>query len=141
MLPALIPIIGPVIDKLVGLIPDQQEREKAKQEAEIELARLDQETLKVLLNVDSKQIDVNIEEAKSSKLFVSGWRPFLGWVCGAAFAWTYVGQPVIAFCFNAAGHPLTLPTIEFGEMSSILMGMLGLSGMRTFEKYKKVASK
>lgn len=137
----MIPIIGPVIDKLIGLIPNQQEREKAKLAAEVELAKLDQDTLKALLNIDSKQIDVNIEEAKSSNFFVSGWRPCLGWVCGAAFAWVYVGQPIISFGFNAAGHPLALPTIAFGEMSPILMGMLGLGGMRSYEKIKGVATK
>lgn len=141
MFPALIPILGPIVDKLIGLIPNQQEREKAKLDAQLALAQLDQKTLETLLAVDSKQIDVNIEEAKSSSLFVSGWRPFLGWVCGAAFTWVYVLQPVLAFGFNAAGHPIELPKIEFGEMSTVLLGMLGLGGMRTFEKMKGVASK
>lgn len=141
MFPALIPIIGPVIDKLIGLIPNQQEREKARLDAQLQLAQLDQKTLETLLAVDGKQIDVNIEEAKSSSLFVSGWRPSLGWVCSAAFAWTYVVQPVVTFCLTAAGHPVDLPKIEFGEMSAILMGMLGLGGMRSFEKIKGVAAK
>lgn len=141
MLPALIPIIGPVLDKLLGLIPNQQEREKAKLDAEIALAQLDQKTLETLLAIDSKQIDVNLEEAKSSSLFVSGWRPFLGWVCGAAFTWVYVMQPVLIFAMNAAGHPIDLPKIEFGEMSTVLLGMLGLGGMRSYEKVKGVASK
>lgn len=141
MFPALIPIIGPVIDRLIGLIPNQQEREKARLAAEIELAKLDQETLKTLLNADAKQADINIEEAKSSSLFVSGWRPSLGWVCSAAFAWTYVGLPILSFALKLAGHPIELPKIEFGEMSAILTGMLGLGGMRTYEKLKGVASK
>jgi len=139
MLPALIPFIGPVLDKLVGLIPNQQEREKARAAAELELAKLDQKTLETLLAVDSKQIEVNIEEAKSSNFFVSGWRPSLGWVCSAAFTWTYVLQPITIFILTAVGHPVDLPKIEFGEMSAILMGMLGLGGMRTFEKMKGVA--
>lgn len=141
MLPALIPFIGPVIDKLIGLIPNQQEREKAKATAELELANLDQKTLEMLLAVDGKQIEVNIEEAKSTNLFVSGWRPCLGWVCAAAFTWTYVLQPIVVFVLQATGHPIDLPKIEFGEMSAILMGMLGLGGMRSFEKIKGVASK
>lgn len=141
MFPALIPIIGPVIDKLIGLIPNQQEREKAKLQADLELAKLDQDTLKTLLSIDSKQIDVNIEEAKSPTLFVSGWRPSLGWVCSAAFAWVYVIAPIVSFGFNVAGHPVELPKIEFGEMSSILFGMLGLGGMRSYEKIKGVAAK
>lgn len=141
MLPALIPFIGPVLDKLVGLIPNQQAREKARLDAELELAKLDQKTLETLLAVDSKQIEVNIEEAKSSNLFVSGWRPSLGWVCASAFTWTYVLQPIVVFTLQATGHPVDLPKIEFGEMSAILMGMLGLGGMRTFEKMKGVATK
>lgn len=141
MFPALIPILGPIIDRLIGLIPNQQEREKAKLDAQLALAQLDQKTLETLLAVDQKQVEVNIEEAKSSNLFVSGWRPSLGWVCSAAFTWTYVLQPITVFILTTTGHPVDLPKIEFGEMSAILMGMLGLGGMRTFEKMKGVASK
>lgn len=141
MLPALIPIIGPVIDKLVGLIPNQKEREKAKLDAQLALAQLDQKTLESLLAIDSKQVDVNIEEAKSPSLFVSGWRPFCGWVCVSAFTWTYVLQPITVFIMQANGHPVDMPKIEFGEMSAILMGMLGLGGMRSFDKWKGTASK
>lgn len=139
----------PIIDSLLKIgstildrvIPDVAAREKAKAEFQLQVLQQETELVKTFAQLDQSQIEVNKEEAKSSSLFVSGWRPFIGWVCGSAFAWVYIGQPVLAFFFTAAGHPLNLPHIEFGEMSSVLLGMLGLGGMRSYEKVKGVASK
>lgn len=86
----------------------------------------------------TKQIDTNTEEAKSSSIFVAGWRPFIGWVCGFAFAWQFVGLPIVLFIGNATGHPVTPPVFDTASMSAILMGMLGLGGMRTYEKLKGI---
>ena len=138
MFPALIPIIGPVLDKLIGLIPNQQEREKARLNAELELAKLDQDTLKTLLSIDSKQIDVNVEEAKSANLFVSGARPFILWVCGVAFAYTYIVQPICMFVLATRGNTIVLPTVDLSSMMPVLLGLLGLGGMRTYEKLHNV---
>lgn len=139
----------PIIDSLLKIgstvldrvIPDVAAREKAKAEFQLQVLQQETELVKTFAELDKSQIEVNKEEAKSNSLFVSGWRPFIGWVCGSAFAWVYILQPVLAFFFNAAGHPVTLPHIEFGEMSSVLLGMLGLGGMRSYEKVKGVASK
>jgi hypothetical protein len=85
------------------------------------------------------QLDINKVEAASSSVFVSGWRPSVGWVCSAALAYQFVLRPIIAFGFAASGHPLPeLPGIDDG-LWELLFGMLGLGGMRTFEKVKKVA--
>jgi hypothetical protein len=85
------------------------------------------------------QMTVNQVEATSSSLFVSGWRPFIGWICGAAFAYKFVLAPAAAFALTAAGHPVTLPVLDFTEMSTVLLGMLGIGGLRTLEKIKGVA--
>jgi hypothetical protein len=138
MLPFLTPFIGPVVNKLVGLIPDPQAREKAKLEAEQQIMQSQDEIVKAFLASDAAQSAVNAEEAKSQSLFVSAWRPSIGWVCSAAFAWVYVIQPVATFVLAVRGHKVDLPTLNFSEMSTVLMGMLGLSGMRTFEKYHEV---
>lgn len=82
------------------------------------------------------QMEINKVEAASSSTFVAGWRPFIGWVCGAAFAYKFVLAPIGAFALAVAGHPIVMPVLDFTEMSSVLLGMLGLSGMRTFEKIK-----
>lgn len=84
------------------------------------------------------QLVVNQVEAASTSLFVAGWRPFIGWTCGAAFAYKFVLAPFIVLGLAAAGHPISLPVLDFTEMSTILLGMLGLGGMRTIEKIKGV---
>jgi hypothetical protein len=135
---ALLPIIGKVLD----FIPDPQKKAEAQLKLTEELNRHSEELLKALSAVDTKQIEVNIEEAKSSSLFVSGWRPGIAWVCGLAFTWAYVLQPIVVFAFAAAGKPIKdLPEMNLGEMMPVLLGILGLGGLRTWEKKSGVAAK
>ena len=96
-----------------------------------ELAQLAAET-----DLAKGQQAINLEEAKSSSLFVSGWRPAVGWTCAAAFAYHFVLQPLLAFLMASMGHPVTLPTFDMGALSTVLMGMLGLGGLRSFDKLK-----
>ncbi len=86
------------------------------------------------------QLDINKEEAKSTSIFVSGWRPFIGWVCGAACAWNWLGLSIakfIALAFFA--HAIDIKPADISEMMPILLGMLGLGGLRTYEKINKVS--
>lgn len=141
MLPALLGLLTPAIKPLLDLIPNPAEREKARMEFELKLKDQELEIIRLAAQADAGQVEVNKAEATSSSLFVSGWRPFVGWVCGASFAYFYVIQPFLSFAFAAVGHPLVLPKVDFGEMSAVLFGMLGLGGMRSWEKSKGVASK
>ncbi len=137
----------PVIDgafavglKLVDrLFPDA----KAADAAKLELLKMQQTGDLAQLNADlqlaSGQLKVNEVEAANGSVFTSGWRPFVGWTCGAAFAYKFVLAPFIVLGLTAAGHPISLPVLDFTEMSTILLGMLGLGGMRTLEKVKGVA--
>ena len=138
MPPFLIPFLGPVIDKLVGLIPDPQAREKAKLEAETQLIAQQDDMVKAFLASDQAQAATNSEEAKNSNLFVSGWRPFLGWVFGCSFAWVFVILPILSFLLKAFGHPIDLPALDLSQMTPLVTGMLGLAGMRTYEKMQNV---
>lgn len=135
-LTALLGVGEKVIDRLW---PDPTQAAAAK----IELYKLQQsgELAMMAADVDiaKGQIVVNQVEAANSALFVSGWRPFIGWTCGAAFAYKFVLAPAGAFAMAASGHPIELPVLDFTEMSTILLGMLGLGGMRTIEKVKGVA--
>lgn len=99
----------------------------------------EQAQLAAALAMVQGQFDTNKVEAASSSVFVAGWRPFIGWVCGAAFAYKFILAPAIAFGMTAAGHPITLPVLDFTEMSTVLFGMLGIGSMRTLEKIKGVA--
>ena len=80
------------------------------------------------------QMDVNKAEAANASTFVAGWRPFIGWVCGSAFAWTFILAPMVTYGAALAGHPLSLPALDLSQLSPVLMGMLGLGAMRTVEK-------
>ena len=136
MWPALIPLLGSLFDKL---LPDPTAAAAAKlqllQMAQTgELAQLDAD-----LKLAQGQIAVNQVEAAAPSVFVSGWRPFIGWVCGMAFAYKFVLAPMAAFALAACGHPVVLPVLDFSEMSTVLLGMLGIGGLRTIEKIKGVA--
>ena len=85
------------------------------------------------------QNEVNKVEAASSRLFVAGWRPFVGWICAAALGFQYIGRPLLAMGASMAGVPVDMPAIEAGELLPLLLGMLGLGGLRTVEKVKGVA--
>ena len=76
------------------------------------------------------QMEINKVEASSSKLFVAGWRPFLGWVCGSIFAYNYLFRPLLGLIPGM----VPLPMLDLAEISPVLMGLLGLGAMRTVEK-------
>lgn len=86
----------------------------------------------------NSQTDTNRVEAASASIFVAGWRPFIGWTCGAAYATQFVAGPLASWAASLAGHPLAFPQLDLGTMMPLLLGMLGLGGMRTFEKINGV---
>ena len=106
--------------------PDKTEQEKQQ--------------LAAAVMVVQGQLDINKVEAANPKLFVSGWRPALGWVCGAACAWNWIGLPVTKMALVIAGNPIDLQPADVSEMMPILLGMLGLGGLRSYEKVKGVAA-
>lgn len=111
--------------KAAGLL----ELEKLRQTGE--LAVLAAET-----DLAKGQQEINKIEAANENLFVSGWRPAIGWTCAAAFAYHFVLQPLIAFLIANTGHSVSLPVFDMDALYTVLMGMLGLGGMRTAEKIK-----
>ncbi len=120
--------IGSVADLANSVIskiwPDKTEAERSQMAAAV--------------MVIQGQLDINKAEASNPSMFVAGWRPFIGWTCGAAFAYKFVIAPFIVLGLATFGHPVNLPVLDFTEMSTILLGMLGLGGMRTIEKIKGV---
>ena len=86
------------------------------------------------------QVEVNKVEAASSSLFVAGWRPAIGWVCGAGCAWNWIGLPMASFIMAAIGQTVQIYPADLGEMMPLLLGMLGIGTLRTVEKIKGVAS-
>ena len=83
------------------------------------------------------QIEVNKAEAASGSFFKGGWRPFVGWVCGVAFAYHFIIQPLVIFILTAIGMDIPdLPEFDMGTLLPVLGGMLGIGGLRTYEKHK-----
>ena len=97
------------------------------------------EKAQLIQEINKAQIEVNKVEANSNSLFVSGWRPFVGWTCGIALCYHFVLQPFLTFVLYSFGQQITLPTFDMGTLTTILMGMLGLGGLRSYEKVKKSA--
>ncbi len=119
--------LTPVISKLADYIPDPVAKAKAQAEATTQM-------LDFVTAQNSAQLAVDQAEASNKSLFVAGWRPAIGWACSAAFGWTYVGQPVVTWVAALAGHPVVVPALDISGMMPVLLGMLGLGGMRTYEK-------
>jgi hypothetical protein len=96
--------------------------------------------LAAALAIVQGQLEVNKVEAASSSVFVAGWRPFIGWVCGSACAWNWLGLPIAKMALLLAGGPvIELSPASLTEMLPVLMGLLGLGTLRTYEKTQHVA--
>ena len=134
MIQALLPSILPAVTDVIGrfLPEDKEARAKAERDLEAQLATH-------LAKIDIAQLEINKAEASHRSVFVAGWRPFIGWTCGGALAYTYVIQPILVFILAQGDYLITLPKMDIGEMMPVLMGMLGLGGLRTFEKFKGVS--
>lgn len=125
MLAGLSALIGPVSAILDKVIPDKDLREKLSHEIATMAERHSQEQVMA-------QIEVNKAEAAHKSLFVAGWRPAIGWICGFALLYSTIISPVI-------GIWVEVPEIDTSLLTSTMLGMLGLGAMRTFEKTKGVS--
>lgn len=126
---ALLDVGGKVIDRLW---PDPAQAAQAK----LELIKLQQSGDLAQI---AGQLEINKAEAASPNPFTSGWRPFIGWTCGAGFAVQFVVGPVGEWVCALAGHPVKFPQMDLGTMMPLLFGMLGLGAYRTAEKVRGVA--
>jgi hypothetical protein len=99
---------------------------------------LEHELKTQLQTANLAQIEVNKIEAASKNWFVAGWRPSVGWVCSLAMMYHFILAPMIQFAIGIAGIQVELPEFDFSQLSTILMAMLGMAGLRTFEKKEKV---
>lgn len=128
----ILPFLGPVIDKITGLIPDPGARAEAQEAIEKELVTAANAALQ-------GQLEINKVEAAHKSIFVAGWRPFIGWVCGFGVAWAFVLGPIAAAVVASIGADVVLPEIATDNLMELVLGMLGLAGLRTFEKVKAVS--
>ncbi len=129
-----IPLLGGIfnaVDKVLGgFISDKGERERMAHDISM-----------TIHNQNLAQVAVNLEEAKHPSIFVSGWRPAVGWLGVVGLSMQYVIQPIVAWIVVLTGSDIPLPELDTEGLMTLLMSILGVAGLRTFEKVKKVARK
>lgn len=118
-----------IVGKLIDKVTDNVDRFTLDKE----------EKAKLITEINKAQLEVNKVEAGHTSRFVSGWRPFTGWICATAMAYHFILQPLLTFALYTFGNEIVLPTFDMTTLTTVLLGMLGLGGMRSFEKVKKSA--
>jgi hypothetical protein len=136
-------MVGDLIAGLLGKVIDRAWPDPTqKAQAALELERMRQagefKAIDAELQAMQMQADINRVEAGSSDPFTSRWRPFIGWVCGSALCWHYIGRPLAEWLLLMSGKNVQIPHVDLGDLIVILLGMLGLGGLRTTEKIRGV---
>lgn len=133
-----VPLLGKIFDQV---FPDP----KAAADAKLKVLEMQQAGELAVLDADLKialaQAGINAEEAKSPALFVSGWRPFIGWCCGIGLAYVFLLYPLFTWWAALYRPAFVPPVLVVDHLFELVTAMLGLGGLRTFEKLKGVASK
>ena len=123
-------LVGPVTGLLDKFIEDKDQKAALAHE----IATMGEKHAQQALLA---QLEINKAEAASGSLFKGGWRPFVGWTCGIAFAYHFVLQPLLIFVFAYVGlETPDLPKFDVGTLLPVLGGMLGIGGLRSYEKTK-----
>jgi hypothetical protein len=124
LITALLPMVGEVLDRV---IPDKAAADKAKLEMQVKL--LDAANQGALA-----QVELNKVEAASDGIFKGGWRPFIGWVCGAALAYQFLVRPILPWLVNTfGGHVQPMPGLD-DMLWELVFAMLGLGALRSADK-------
>ena len=123
-------LLDTVLDRV---IPDKNARAEAKEQ--LDLLKSTGE-----LDLLVGQLEVNKVEAAHKSMFVAGWRPAVGWICATALGYNFVIYPVMKFAVVVSmAAPPELPVMDTSELMTLLLGMLGLAGYRTYEKRQGVS--
>lgn len=143
-LPAL--AVGGIVSTVAGLIDSLHTSDKERLDAEIELQKLGLESARIEADLVKGQHEINKTEAQHASIFVAGWRPAIGWIGAAALGYQFVIYPFMTWGWvsmqGAGWIPVNLappPVLDADALWVILTGMLGLAGMRSFEKAKGMA--
>ena len=125
-------LIGPVTSIIDKIVPDKDQAAKLAHEIATMSEKMANEQVLA-------QLEVNKAEAASGSFFKGGWRPAIGWICGLALFWSFILQPFLVFFLLVFGVDLPpLPEVGTADLMPILLGMLGLGGLRSYEKVQKV---
>ena len=121
---SVIGVAGKVLDKFV-----EDKDLKTKLEAELK---------QQMISLDLAQTQANIEQAKHPSIFVAGARPAIMWICALGLGWQFILAPISSWIIITWYTMVTLPVFETGELTCVVLALLGLGGMRTAEKWKGV---
>tara|TARA_R110002110_G_scaffold84524_2_gene219531 strand:+ start:381 stop:782 length:402 start_codon:yes stop_codon:yes gene_type:complete len=132
----MIPLLGSLVGPVSGLLDKFIEDKDVKNQLAHDLSTMAERHAQEL---SKGQLEINKAEAQSRNIFVAGWRPFIGWTCGVAMAYNYVVHPIMVFTLAQLDYLVVIPALDLSEMMPVLMGMLGLGGLRSFEKFKGVS--
>ncbi len=135
-----IPILGDIIDAVKDIVGEVVVDKDKKNEINYKLAELADKAEARVHEEVLAQIEVNKVEAASGSLFVAGWRPFVGWVGGAGLAYSAIVQPFASWIARLSGYTGDFPPIDNMLLLTVLGGLLGIGGMRTFEKVRGVST-
>lgn len=120
---------------ITRLFPDAESRADNLYKLEELKQKGDVAELNAFVQLMVGQLEINKEEAKSESWFKSGWRPFVGWCCGFAFVYAAILEPILRFISSVLfGYEEEFPTLDTSLTMQVLLGMLGLAGMRSWEK-------
>jgi len=124
-------LIGPVTGLLDKFIEDKDQKNKLAHEIATMATKHSHEIAKA-------NLDINKEEAKSRHWWIAGWRPACGWICTLAMGYHFIIQPFLIFFLTLFGLKMEIPVFDMETLMTVLLGMLGLGGLRSFEKHKKL---
>lgn len=144
MNPLLAALLGPVFDTINKVIdrawPDPTEAAKIKAQLIVAQQQMDMKELDANVQLALKQMDVNQAEASSGNWYASSWRPSIGYICALAMAFQFIGHPIVEWIIAYRHLTVTVPSFDFGPLMTVVMTMLGMGTLRTFEKVKGVNS-
>ena len=122
---------GDTIKAVGNVIEDMHFSGEEKEKLKLQMKEID-------AKLKEKQLDINKAEASHRSIFVSGWRPFLGWVSGLSIGYVYLFQPILDMILQMFQVQVDWVQLDLGQLMPLVLGMLGLGGLRTFEKAKNL---
>lgn len=131
LLTILTPLLAEVITSAVS---DKSQARNIITSVTDKLTQREAEMSRAITDINTAQLEVNKAEAQHRSLFVAGWRPAIGWVCACALAWMFIGKPAAQSALLAAGYDIALPDLPHDRLFELTLGMLGMAGLRTWEK-------
>ncbi len=128
-IPAMIQAGLGVLNKILPEKLDPNKAQEFEHEFRTQLVAMQAEQLR-------GQVEINKVEAAHPSVFVAGWRPFIGWVCGVALGWQFIGEPVAGWVATMTGYTGELPRVSGDNLFELVLAMLGMAGWRTLDKMK-----